>query len=242
MNNFPYDSEVLSRYAYAATRARGKVGEIGCGLGYGAYLMSRLNPDLHVEAIDQDPQVIALASEMWRDSPRLSFKQADAHTLPWQTASLDSVVSFEVIEHVQEPRAYVEEIARVLRQGGEYIGSTPDSDLFPYRVNLDRRSDYHALRAEGFWPWHIQYFQRADIEQLLDGHGFAMRAVRYPTYQQGVDLYNRVMGLKQMGAPVDFTLLNEMNWSVESFVMSEEYINGFSGYSFIYAAEKGGDT
>jgi len=48
---------------------------------------------------------------------------ADGHSLPFQANSFDVVTSFEVLEHLTAPWIAVQEIARVLRPSGRFIGS-----------------------------------------------------------------------------------------------------------------------
>jgi SAM-dependent methyltransferase len=49
----------------------------------------------------------------------------DGHCLPLRAASVDLVVSFQVLEHVARPEIVVEEMLRVLRPGGRLLVSIP---------------------------------------------------------------------------------------------------------------------
>jgi SAM-dependent methyltransferase len=50
---------------------------------------------------------------------------ADAHLLPFVTASVDLVVSFDVIQHIGEPERVLAEVARILRPAGIVILTFP---------------------------------------------------------------------------------------------------------------------
>ncbi len=54
----------------------------------------------------------------WRGPPPAGSVVADARALPMPSAAVDLVVSSNVLEHVSEPFAVVDEMARVLRPGG----------------------------------------------------------------------------------------------------------------------------
>lgn len=59
--------------------------------------------------------------------PRVDFRTGDALAIPFEDATFDTVVSWEVIEHVPkgtEPRMFAE-VRRVLRPGGHFYLSTP---------------------------------------------------------------------------------------------------------------------
>src|SRR5438874_13623420 len=50
--------------------------------------------------------------------------QGDVCELPFRDGAFDAVVSIQVLEHIQEPRVCVEEMARVLKPGGQLILTT----------------------------------------------------------------------------------------------------------------------
>lgn len=73
----------------------------------------------------------------------------DALQLPFKEGSFDAVISEAVLEHVTHPFRYVQEIHRVLKEGGEV------------RVDVNFLSPYHAM------PGHYFNVTREGIEELL---------------------------------------------------------------------------
>jgi ubiquinone/menaquinone biosynthesis C-methylase UbiE len=59
-------------------------------------------------------------------SEAVQFCCADAHYLPFGTASIDAVVSLSLIEHLTNPDKYVGEVRRVLRPNGVVILQVPN--------------------------------------------------------------------------------------------------------------------
>ncbi|HVJ54193.1 MAG TPA: class I SAM-dependent methyltransferase [Aliidongia sp.] len=59
---------------------------------------------------------------------------ADAQRLPFASESFDNIVMFDVLHHVERPRMFLDEAARVLRSGGRIVmiepAITPLSGLF----------------------------------------------------------------------------------------------------------------
>jgi SAM-dependent methyltransferase len=55
---------------------------------------------------------------------------ADAHALPFADASFDCVFSYAVLEHLRHPFVAIDEVARVLRPGGWYIGTVSLGEPF----------------------------------------------------------------------------------------------------------------
>lgn len=68
----------------------------------------------------------------------------DAHRLPFGTNSFDSVLCTEVLEHLQNPRQAVNEIYRVLANGGALLLTTP----FQYQAH-QRPFDFFRFTYDG---------------------------------------------------------------------------------------------
>ena len=236
IEGFPYDWEVLARYASASRQIQGRVLEIGCGLGIGAYLMTELNPSIRVLAVDNDPQTVELARILWLDQDRLSFEVAEAEGLTFPASSFEAVLCFEVVEHLRQPEWLLKEANRVLVKGGKLIGSTPNPRLYPYRANLKGLpGSPDGLRQQGVWPWHYQELDEANILSLLEGAGFCDFSIRYPTFVSGIDLFNVMRRSTFQDA---ITHLSHVRWSIADFAVLDSRYPCFSGFSFIFAGRK----
>jgi SAM-dependent methyltransferase len=83
--------------------------------------------------------------------------------LPFPDESFDVVVAGELLEHVRFPDRLVGEGVRLLRPGGVFVGSVPNS----YR--LKSRLRFLAGRPPEFAddPTHLRMFGAADVRRLL---------------------------------------------------------------------------
>ena len=89
--------------------------EIGCGSGYGAFLLNQLKPKSYI-GIDLMEEQVALAREKY---PQYHFTVQDATDLgQFPDESRDVVIIFGALHHIPEWRKTVNEIARLLRPGG----------------------------------------------------------------------------------------------------------------------------
>ena len=116
-------AEHLARYRLAAQLAPGRrVLDCACGEGYGAALMAAAGAK-SVTAADIDQATV----DHVRDRYGIDAHRADVRCLPFEDGAFDLVVSFETIEHVQEPERALDELARVRAPG------RPAADLHPER-------------------------------------------------------------------------------------------------------------
>jgi SAM-dependent methyltransferase len=69
---------------------------------------------------------------------------ADAASLPLRSRSIDTVLLFEVLEHLKQPRVALEEISRVIKKGGQLFLTVP----FMYPMH-DEPHDYQRYTRFG---------------------------------------------------------------------------------------------
>jgi 2-polyprenyl-3-methyl-5-hydroxy-6-metoxy-1,4-benzoquinol methylase len=93
--------------------------------------------------------------------------------------SFDLIVSLQVIEHVSDPAAMLETLARLLAPGGALILETPNLDSLDFRIFRGRYwGGYH-------FPRHWNFFTPASLSRLAAGAGLRVDRVRYlpaPTF------------------------------------------------------------
>jgi SAM-dependent methyltransferase len=103
--------------------------DIGCG--YGWFEMNALvRGCLSIVGIEQTEQDLSTAKDAVQDN-RVIFKTGDATNLQFEDGVFDTVVSWEVLEHIPRhaEQSMFHEASRVLRKGGCFYLSTPHRSL-----------------------------------------------------------------------------------------------------------------
>lgn len=141
-DNFVFQRSILAYYK-AAELVSGDVLEIGTGMGYGVDVIAPSAKSF--TTIDKN------APEFENELPaNAKFREMVVPPLDFADESFDYVVSFQVIEHIEQDAEFVREVSRVLRPGGKFIVSTPNAPM-----SLTRN------------PWHVREYKADELEALL---------------------------------------------------------------------------
>jgi 2-polyprenyl-3-methyl-5-hydroxy-6-metoxy-1,4-benzoquinol methylase len=143
--------------------------EVGCGEGNQMRSLAESHPEATLTGVD-------IAGTDWltqyhEKGSRIST--ADAAALPFADDAFDLVIVLEVLEHVDEPRAVLAEIARVAT--GTVIISVPWEPVW-CAGNLLRGRYITSL---GNTPGHLNHFTRRGLLRKV-GELFEIDAVRKP--------------------------------------------------------------
>ena len=132
----------LFAYKAASERVKGDIIELGSGEGYGSQLLAPLAEKyLAVDKFDTDIS----------GHPNVEFRKQLLPSLAGiADNSFDFAVTFQVIEHIQDDNAFIKEIHRVLKPGGQLLLTTPNRPM-----SLTRN------------PWHIREYTAAELSATV---------------------------------------------------------------------------
>lgn len=141
------NNRLFFAYKKAAEMVRGNLLEVGCGTGKGLTVFAERCE--HYTAIDKNTKLLQHLSKLY---PRFTF--IDCFIPPFRgvaSNAFDTVVSLQVIEHIEDDHGFLSEIVRVLKPGGKAILSTPN-----IRYTLSRN------------PWHVREYTPEQFRELLE--------------------------------------------------------------------------
>ena len=111
--------------------------------------------------------------------PEVPWIEGDLNErLPAADASFDAIISTEVIEHLENPRAVFREFRRLLRPGGDLLVTTPNQESLRSLLSLMLRGHYVDF-LDGSYPAHITPLVRTDFVRLCAENGFEPPRFRY---------------------------------------------------------------
>ncbi len=103
--------------------------ELGCGPGFYACRLSEEFPNLRTTGVDLSHSLIQRAKDRAaaRQLSNCSFQHADAHSLPYPSGSIDTIVVSRLFLIVPDKEGIVREIFRVLKPTGLCFIAEPTS-------------------------------------------------------------------------------------------------------------------
>lgn len=144
--------EHLHRYGIAGNYVRDKIVlDIACGEGYGTNLLSKKAKTVY--GVDIDEGAVSRAKTKYT-SKNINFLVGSTSKIPLEDNSVDTVVSFETIEHHDEHQQMMSEIKRVLKTDGIMIISSPDKLYYSDKRNYSNE-------------FHVKELYKDEFDQLL---------------------------------------------------------------------------
>lgn len=146
-------------YLLAHLPDRGRILEIGCGEGKILRTLAARRPTLELHGCDvRLPRVAALGYQ---------FHHTPEGKIDLPDRSCDAVLIVDVLEHVADPHALLEEAQRLLRVNGRLVGFVPvEGELLSFYTlfRLLLGEDTYAVTKE-----HVQAFTHTELLDLLGG-------------------------------------------------------------------------
>ena len=156
----------------AGERIKGRILENGCGVGM--YMENLASFGGGVIGLEYD---FERAAEARMNSPHIL--NAAGESLPLPTSTLDLILSHEVIEHVQDDRAAIQEMIRVLKPSGRVVLFCPNRG-YPFETHgiyWRGKYDFGNKLFVNYLPRmlrdklapHVRVYSKKDLEKLFDG-------------------------------------------------------------------------
>jgi len=152
--------------------------DVGCGEGRHSFEACRLTHGM-VCAMDLDDLSLRKTHYVlhYMDSQKVSKGSwhvmfGDALRLPFKDATFDKVICSEVLEHIEDDERGIEELVRVLKQGGALAVTVPTYLSEAVCWALDE--DYYNHPGG-----HVRKYKARDLVNALRRNNLSVYAIRY---------------------------------------------------------------
>jgi 2-polyprenyl-3-methyl-5-hydroxy-6-metoxy-1,4-benzoquinol methylase len=150
----------------------GRVLDVGCAEGAGIGVL-RARGATHVAGIDADEGFAAAARERYDEVVCGSVPD----DLAWPDQSFDTVLCYDVLEHLYDPWSAARRLAALLKPGGRLHLSIPNARNKRLWLPL-LLSGRFRYEPEGIMDvTHVRFFARRDAVELLEAAGLEVLSV-----------------------------------------------------------------
>lgn len=154
----------------AASGAGGRLADVGCGTGHlWQALRGRFASCVGLDAVRYD----GVPADV-----EFHATDLDAARLPLPDASVDAAAAVEVIEHLENPRAFVRELTRIVRPGGWVVITTPNQLSVLSLLTLVVKGRFSAFQ-DGSYPAHRTALLEIDLRRIMTECGLREIAVTF---------------------------------------------------------------
>lgn len=172
-DRFDTVSKKLSELIKKVNKSKIKILDIAIGDGiYERMLSKELLQKCEIYAVDISKTQLQRVKDIVKEGKIVNL---DDEKLPYKDDTFDIVIVSELLEHVFYPDNVLSEATRVLKKGGYFLLTYPNSGALQLRLSLLFTGGSPLLNYPGNKE-HIRYFKKSDILEMI---GREARLIEY---------------------------------------------------------------
>ncbi len=163
-------------YETLGLHAGDRVLDIGCGFGRHSYEALRRGADVVASdfSLPELVEVQGTVGAMWEnkelpDGVAAMSCNGDVTNLPFPDDSFDHVIASEILEHIDNDVAAIEELTRILKPGGRFAATIPAT--LPERICWKLSDQYHAPAVPG---GHVRIYGKGELADRMTAAGLTV--------------------------------------------------------------------
>ncbi len=147
-----------------------KLLDIGCDNGILSSRLKQLGYDVY--GLDIRKKEVAMARKLGIKAVVGSAEKK----LPFGSGYFDAALAGDIIEHLYDTDFFIQEVYRILKQGGVFVVTTPNVASFSNRIRLllGKLPVGSEIRLGKDMAGHIRNYTFPELESQLRQHGFSI--------------------------------------------------------------------
>jgi SAM-dependent methyltransferase len=157
-----YGGHVRSELIELLRRPLGRVLDVGCATGSAAPLLRRYGAS-YIAGIEPDTEYANAAARQYDEV----MKGSAEDETPWEAGYFDTILCYDVLEHLVDPWSTLKHLARLLVSGGQLHVSIPNARHPGTWLPIVVKGSFD-YRAQGLRDvTHLRFFGRRDVRDLM---------------------------------------------------------------------------
>jgi 2-polyprenyl-3-methyl-5-hydroxy-6-metoxy-1,4-benzoquinol methylase len=153
----------------------GRVLDVGCAQGSSADAL-RARGATHIAGIEIDEGFATAARSRYDEVVHGSVPE----DLRWPDESFDTILAYDVLEHLYDPWSATQRLAKLLKPRGQLHASIPNARAKKLWLPLIMRGTF-AYEPEGIMDvTHVRFFARRDAVAMIEASGLRVAATAHP--------------------------------------------------------------
>lgn len=145
-------------------RKTNKLIDVGCGIGYFLEEAKKRGWEVYGTEFTDEAMEICSKKGIYMNKGVLNPKD-------YNSQEFDVITSFEVIEHINNPREELQNFYKILRKGGMVYCTTPNfNSLLRYRL----KEKYNVI----CYPEHLSYYTPKMLKYVFEKEGFRTKNIK----------------------------------------------------------------
>lgn len=146
--------------------SRGKIGDIGAGFGLFLEELKKIWPESALVAIEPSVDMADICRNRGLEVCPRAIENV-------KEGEFDLLTSFELFEHLYEPKTFAEKAWELLKPGGHLVLTTLSGEGFDIQVLWEKSKSVSP-------PHHLNFFNPTSIKVLLEKVGFNIESIETP--------------------------------------------------------------
>lgn len=180
-----------------------KIIDVGCGAGIATNKMPELFPDAQISGLDASNNAVKLATH-YAKTFNIKTQFICQSALSPIKGKYDLVACFELIEHLDDPKALVENLVSTLKKNSILIISTLDRSIVSFIQNILIAEDLLGIIEPGTHDIN-QFLRPSELIKLVEScglslvqmSGFEINPINFETSLSQTQFANYIVAFKK---------------------------------------------
>ncbi len=149
-----------------------KILDMGCGAGFLTRELSNLGHQ--VVGVDLSEESLKIARKL---DPKTTYLRADVTAVPLESKSFDAVSAMDLLEHVENPTAVIQEASRLLKPGGLFFFHTFNRTFLSWLIVI-KGVEWCVKNAPPDMHIHRLFIKPAELQKICEDLGLKQEEIK----------------------------------------------------------------